>query len=70
MAFITSGFAVGYDSPSQFSRGYNRVYGAPSFLHGQPGVDKADDGGLVGEDPDDVAVPLLYFELRKLKGGG
>jgi transcriptional regulator GlxA family with amidase domain len=25
----TVGFAVGYDSPSQFSREYNRVYGAP-----------------------------------------
>jgi len=27
MAFTTSDFAVGYDSPSQFSREYNRVYG-------------------------------------------
>jgi len=69
MAFTTSDFAVGYDSPSQFSRGYNRVYGAPSFLHGQPGVDGADDGSFVGKIPT-TSPCRRYVELRKHKGGG
>jgi len=39
------GYAVGYESPSQFSREYRRMFGAP------PGVDAARLQGLPASDP-------------------
>ena len=39
------GFAVGYESPSQFSREYRRMFGAP------PGADAARLQGLPASDP-------------------
>lgn len=46
------GFAVGYESPSQFSREYGRLFGAP------PGRDAARLRALPARDPQRMAEPL------------
>lgn len=42
------GFAVGYDSPSQFSREYKRLFGYPPGQHGERLRRMQKEGGLAG----------------------
>jgi AraC-like DNA-binding protein len=53
------GFAVGYDSPSQFSREYRRLFGRP------PGADGAN---LRSKESDDTRLSAAYLSSTRALG--